>query len=198
VRATPKLRDIQVPLRIDAPGGVPPDLRAKLATSLDDIFAGLRSTDTHEKGLALELLALRLIRDMGLYPVAFRDRSAMTQQGEVDVVADGLHLHYSRWLVQCKNTSKVDLSDIAKEVGMAVVMKAHVIIMVTTGRFTQPAIQYANGLAENSSLQAILIDKTVLDAYRKNGETSVIDHLRNKGRDVLRLKAGQIVEIESD
>ena len=196
VRATEKLSKVQIPIRVDATIGIPPDLRSRLATPLPTIFTTLQSHDTHEKGIALELLALRLVRDLGLFPVAFRLRGVTTRGAEVDLVADGLHLHYSRWLFQCKNTSTVRVEDIAKEAGMALVLRAHVIVMVTTGTFSRTVTEYANGLAESSPLQAVLLDRKVLGDYRTRGGSAVIDYLRQSAHNVLRLKASQALVVE--
>jgi hypothetical protein len=196
VRALPQLRDVTIKLSVDVSAGIPLDLRDKLAVPLEKIFKDLDFPDTHVKGLALELLALRLCRDVGLSPVCFRERSVKTQGAEVDLVANGVHLIYSRWLLQCKNTAQVHVSDIAKEVGMAVVLKAHVIMLVTTGKFGRAVRTYADGLAATSVLQAVLVDGELLKKYRSNGASSVIDWLHANARHVLTLKEPQLFDVE--
>ena len=196
IRALAQLADVKVSLPVDGVSGIPADLRDKLSIPLEQIFADLGSENTGVKGLALELLALRLTRDIGLFPVCFRERSAKTHGAEVDLVANGVHLHYSRWLLQCKNTEKVDVHDIAKEVGMAVVLKAHVIVLVTTGRFTRAVRTFADGLAGSSAHQVILIDADVLKKYRQIGGQAVIDWLRINAYRVLTLKEPQMRELE--
>lgn len=190
------LRNLNVELPAEGLSGIPSDLRDKLSTPLSDIFRDLKHSSTHARGLALELLSLRLIRDIGLFPVCFRERSAKTQEAEVDLIAQGVHLHYSRWLVQCKNTASVEVSDIAKEVGMAVVLKAQVILMVTTGKFRRTVQTYANGLATSSNLQAILIDGALLEKYKSSGAAAVIDELQKAAYHVLALKAPQVRDEE--
>jgi len=76
VQALPQLVDIAIKLPLEDVGKIPADLRQKLATPLDQIFNDLKSTDTGVKGKALELLALNILRDVGLTPVGFRLRSA--------------------------------------------------------------------------------------------------------------------------
>ena len=198
VRALPQLIDIKIPLPINNVSSIPIDLRDKLAKPLDDIFSDLNSTDTYVKGIALELLSLRIARDIGLFPVCFRERSKKTQGAEVDIIANGVHLHYSRWLIQCKNTSNVHVSDIAKEVGMAVVLKAQVITIVTTGKIGATVRQYADGLASSSAFQAILIDGEMLKKYRNKGAEVIIDYLRNNAFKVLKQKESQILEYNED
>jgi len=196
VIAKEKLIDIALDLPVNAPFGIPTDLRDKLKAPLSQIFDNLNSSSTYIKGIALELLSLRLIRDIGLYPQAFRLRSEKTQGAEVDLIANGLHLHYSRWLFQCKNTKSVGVHDLAKEVGMAVLLKANVIAMVTTGKFSSTVRQYATGLAQSSALQTILIDGAVLNAYKRQGSNAIIDFLRKSAGSVLRLKECQVTDIE--
>lgn len=186
------LRNLTIELPAEGMSGIPSDLRDKLSTPLEDIFHDLENSSTYTRGLALELLSLRLVRDVGLFPVCFRERTSKTQEAEVDLIAQGVHLHYSRWLVQCKNTASVEVSDIAKEVGMAVVLKAQVILMVTTGTFRRTVQIYANGLATSSNLQAILIDGALLEKYRTSGAAAVIDALQKAAYHVLALKAPQV------
>lgn len=196
IRALPQLTDLKITLPVDGVSGIPVDLRDRLSIPLDQIFQDLESENTGVKGLALELLALRLTRDIGLFPVCFRERSAKTHGAEVDLVANGVHLHFSRWLLQCKNTAKVDVHDIAKEVGMAVALKAHVIVLVTTGRFTRAVRTFADSLAGSSAHQVILIDVDLLRKYRETGGQAVIDWLRTNAYRVLTLKEPQVRELE--
>lgn len=195
-RVCDALRNLNIELPAEGLSGIPSDLRDKLSTPLSEIFHDLKHSSTHTRGLALELLALRLVRDIGLFPVCFRERTSKTQEAEVDLIAQGVHLHYSRWLIQCKNTASVEVSDIAKEVGMAVVLKAQVILMVTTGKFRRTVQVYANGLATSSSLQAILIDGELLEKYKSSGAAAVIDALQKAAYHVLALKAPQVRDEE--
>ena len=196
VRPLAQLTDLKVTLPVDGVSGIPADLRDKLSLPLEQIFTDLESPNTGVKGLALELLALRLTRDIGLFPVCFRERSAKTHGAEVDLVANGVHLHYSRWLLQCKNTARVEVHDIAKEVGMAVALKAHVIALVTTGRFTRAVRTFADTLAGSTAHQVIMMDADLLKKYRETGGQAVIDWLRVNAYRVLTLKEPQVRELE--
>jgi hypothetical protein len=90
IAPTPKL--LNVDFRALPQGdewGIPADLRGKLNTPLDAIYGDLKNDDTHTKGIALELLALRLATDLGLRPVKFRLRARETTGGgEVDLIAE--------------------------------------------------------------------------------------------------------------
>ncbi len=191
VRALRQLTDIGISLPVDTASSIPAELVGKLGTPVAQIFADLESPDTHVKGIALELLALRILRDINLYPAGFRVRGVATGGAEVDIIANGIHLHYSRWLVQCKNTDLVHVSAIAKEAGMALVLRAQVIMLISTGRFARSVKDFATTLAKTSAMQAVLIDQTVLTAYREKGASAIQEYLESNARQVLRLKDEQ-------
>lgn len=198
VQPLKQLIDISIKLPVDEFGNIPPDLKRLLATPLDKIFKDLKSTDKGVKGKALELLALNIVRDIGLVPVGFRVRSNITNGAEVDLVAEGVSLLFSRWLVQCKNTplGTLEVDQIAKEVGMATVLRAQVIVLVTTGKIGRVVQQFAAGIAKASALQCVLIDGKMLDTYRTSKGAALLDAFHKTAIDVLRLKRGQIREEE--
>jgi len=174
--------------------GVPADLRMRLKTPLQTILAGLHDESEYERGVALELLALRLATELGLRPLRFRLRGKETGGAEVDLVAEGVHLHFSRWLFQCKNTPTVDLADLAKEIGMAVLLSAQIVVLVTTGRFRTSVRTYADEIARNGPLQVILVDKGVIDAFRTGGVRTLIDAFHRIAGETMLLKRSQVME----
>jgi hypothetical protein len=198
VRALPLLLDLQIELLSDWAASIPPELRSKLSTPMKEIFRDLISSDAFLKGLALEVLSLRFARDVGLNPVGFRVRGIRTQGAEVDLVAESLGFHYSRWLIQCKNTAAVHVKDVAKEAGMATVLKAQVICMVTTGRFGGAASGFADGLSKTTALQVLLIDSPLLERYRDEGPQAIIEALHKQAQKIRRLKQDQVIEVEED
>lgn len=173
-------------LGIGSIAGIPAEVRSRLNKPLAQIFEELDSANTGVKGLALETLAVRLLYEVGLTPIAFRERGAENDGAEVDLIAEGHDLHFHRWMVQCKNTKSVSVGALAKEVGMAVLYRAQVVLIVTTGRFTATVHVHAKELAETNSLQAVLIDGAALADYRKRGALGLIPHfqrLAEKTRD---------------
>lgn len=173
---------------------VPPDLRKRLQTPLSQIQAWLKGDDIHEGGLGLELLALRIILDLRLTPRGFRVRSNETAFAEVDVTAEGDHLMFSRWTFQCKRiqaSKKVSLGDVAKEVGIAMHMRAHVIVMVSTGGFTREAFAYAKEMTKASHLQFVFLDGDVIQDYLKNGSAALYKHVMTNARHVMSEKRHQ-------
>jgi hypothetical protein len=197
VAATQKLIDLDVDLaRHLSTGLIPPDLRKRLNTPLSEIYKDMASEEKNVRGLALELLALRMAYDVGLAPMGFRERSVDTGYAEVDLIAEGAHLLFSRWLFQCKAIkTKVSLNDLAKEIGMATVLRSHVIVMVSRGSFTKDLREHAIRAAENTHLQVVLIDGDVLRDYRNRGSAALIEFFRDSAAETLRIKRPQVAGI---
>jgi len=173
---------------------VPPDLRKKLQTPLIQILDWLNETDIHKGGLGLELLALRIILDLRLTPRGFRVRSKETAFAEVDLTAEGDHLMFSRWTFQCKriqSSKNVSLGDVAKEVGIAMHMRAHVIVMVSTGGFTKEAFSYAKEMTKATHLQFVFLDGKVIQDYLQKGPATLYAYVMNNARHVMSEKGQQ-------
>jgi Restriction endonuclease len=195
VRPTAQLLEVPANVMDDAPtSAIPLDLRPRLQEPLDRIRGHLKSRDKRTKGIALELLALRMVMDLALSPKGFRLRSAETGGAEVDLTAEGAHLLFSRWIVQCKNTPSVNLHDLAKEVGMATLLKAHVVVLVTTGKFARTVEIFARQVAETTPLQVVLVPSPTLDRYLGSKERSMgvlADYFRKVATDTMQLKDPQ-------
>lgn len=200
VQLTQRAMDLDVAL-IDGLelGDVPPDLQAELNRSTDSILKDLASSHTGVKGIALELLSLRVAADLGLMPAEMRLRSAQTGGAEVDLVAEGAHLHFSRWLFQCKNqTAPVALSVLAKEIGMATLLRAQVVVILTTGAFAKTVVEYAREAAESTAIQVVLLDKDSLANYRAKGPAGLRSELHDVAVGALRRKRPQLVEVPKE
>ncbi len=180
-------------------GDIPVELQRELGRPLPEIIADLDSDDTGIKGAALELLSLRIAADAGLLPVELRLRGSQTGGAEVDLVAEMANLHFSRWLFQCKNqTARVGLSVLAKEVGMATLLRAQVVVIVTTSTFARTVRTYARQAAESSAIQIVLLDRNSLAAYRREGPRALRAELRQYALDSLTLKRSQLAAVPSD
>jgi hypothetical protein len=152
------LKDVTVPL-IDQYGkGLPPKLRTLLRRPLPDIVIALDSTSGYEKGLALEALGFKIMRSIGLDYRDTRFRPHAGGRFEVDLLFDSKRLAYSRWQIQCKNTSTVDLDDVAKEVGLVYRLLSNVIVILTRGRVGNEARRYAVDVMQKTGLAIVLID----------------------------------------
>jgi site-specific DNA-methyltransferase (cytosine-N4-specific) len=152
------LKDVTIPL-IDQYGkGLPSKLRSLLTQPLPEIVKELDSTSGYTKGLALEALGVKIMRSVGLDYRETRFRPQSGGRFEVDLLFDSQRLAYSRWQIQCKNTSSVDLDDVAKEVGLVYRLLSNVIVVLTRGRIGNEARRYAVDVMLKTSLAIVLID----------------------------------------
>lgn len=133
------------------------DLRPLLRKPLADVLNELNDKNTYIRGLALEALAFKLMRIIDLDYVATRLRGNMTGGAEVDLIFESSRLVFSRWQVQCKNTSSVRLDDVAKEVGLMTYFGSKVAVIISTGRISSDAQEFAE-LVRNSGKYVILIE----------------------------------------
>jgi site-specific DNA-methyltransferase (cytosine-N4-specific) len=159
----------------------------------EDILSGLKSKSTHEKGLALEALAFYLGKLLNLDFVKWRLRSNKTGGAELDIIMEGTHLIFSRWQIQCKNSKQASLDDVAKEVGVAQVIKSNVIMIVTTGNIGSAAKDFAQSIMKETSLNVILISGNELRLLKKT-PTAIIDILKTQAIDAMNLKRIQVVD----
>jgi hypothetical protein len=202
VIGTKKLLDIPIERFLpDFDAAIPAELRAKLQTPPEAIRADLLGYDRYKGGLALELLALRMVLDLGLDPRHFRLRSAQSAHAEVDLIAEGAHLMFSRWTVQCKRYmpgTNVQLADVAKEMGIAVFAKAHVVVMVTTSDFTAAARAYADEVTLSQPVQFLFIPGSVVTAYLEDGKDALLEHVRENAKKVMSRKRNQPLPAKED
>jgi len=138
-------------------------------------------------GLALEALAFKLMRLLGMDYVATRLRAQATGGAEVDLIFESARLVFSRWQVQCKNTARVALDDVAKEVGLTAFLKSNAIVIVSTGSIGTEARRYANRIMSESNLCIVMIDKGDLDAIARN-PAHVVAAFQREARHAMQLK----------
>lgn len=170
----------------------------ELNRSFEDVVNDLDDDDKHIKGKALELLAIWMIRLTSLRFTKWRLRSYQaTGKGEVDVLAASDRFVYHRWQIQCKNTKEVGLEVLAKEVGMTFVTGADVVMIVTTGKFSSDAIQYAYRMMEVSRYYMVLIQREDIEAI-KNDRTSIVQILDRRARRVFAKKELSLTDNEVD
>ena len=97
-----------------------------------------------------------------------------------------------RLLKNLQGTASVGMSAFDKEVGMAIRTRGHVIMLVTTGRFSETVRQAARDLARDTNLQAVLLDAEALARYRTGGMSVLAEILRAQARGVMALKREQV------
>lgn len=163
------------------------DLRPLLRKPLAEILKELPSKDRHVAGLALEALAFKLMRLVDLSYVATRLRGTATGGAEVDLIFESARLVFSRWQVQCKNTARVSLDDVAKEVGLTHMLKSNVIVIVSTGQIGNEARKYANKVMADSNLCIVMLDRADVDRIERN-PAAVVDVFNREAKHAMEIK----------
>jgi Restriction endonuclease len=156
------LKEVTIPLIEQYGAGLPAKLRVLLRRPLAEIVDSLDSSSGHDKGLALEALGFKMMRSIGL---EYRETRFRPKKGrfEVDLLFDSERLGYSRWQVQCKNTTRVGIEDVAKEVGLVYRLLSDVIVLITRGKIGEEARRYAADVMGKTSLAIVLIDRNDVD-----------------------------------
>jgi site-specific DNA-methyltransferase (cytosine-N4-specific) len=179
--------EILGPMLDQLKGQVEPKLLDLLTRPLSAIMQEIESEDRFVSGLALEALAFKLMRSLAMNYVATRLRAAATGGAEVDLIFESARLVFSRWQVQCKNTARVSLDDVAKEVGLTHLLKSNVIVLVTTGTVGVEARRYANKVMSSSNLAIVMIERSDLDATAEN-PAYLVDAFRREAENAMALK----------
>ncbi len=180
--------EVLEPLLKQLEGQTDPKVIALLRKPLNDILPELDSEDRHVAGLALEALGFKLMRLVDMDYVATRLRGSATGGAEVDLIFEAARLVFSRWQVQCKNTSRVSLDDVAKEVGLTHFLKSTVIVVVTTGQVGAEARRYANKIMGDTNLAIVMIDGADLARITEN-PASIVSAFEREARHAMKLKA---------
>lgn len=107
------------------------------------------------------------------------------------MVFESSRLVFSRWQVQCKNTSRVALDDVAKEVGLTHLLKSNVVVVVSTGQIGPEARRYANKVMQDSNLCIVLIDCADMEAIIRN-PSDIVGILEREARAAMRLRPLQL------
>lgn len=161
-----------------------------LSTTLEQ----LRSNERHVKGQALERLAVYLCWLLDLQFRGWRRRGKETAGAEVDVLAEAARLVFNRWQIQCKNTYYVSLDDVAREVGVASVLRPHIILIVTSGRVGQEARAYATDVMKQTYLNIAFLDRDDLQRIASD-PSAVIDVLRREAEHAMEIKRSEAEEL---
>ena len=170
------------------------EIRQIRGKSLGDIVADINQTaDPDKSGKALEWLAIRLCQLLDLDFMGWRETDVeIAGGGEVDAMLHSARLIYSRWQVQCK-VGPTTLEAVAKEVGMSNVTLANVILIVSTKKATNSALEYRKKIVRGSSLNIILVDGPLMERIIKDN-SALLDVLREQAEDALNLKKTTFVK----
>ncbi len=89
--------------------------------------------------------------------------------------------------MQCKNTARVSLDDVAKEVGLTHVFNSNAIVMISTGRIGDEARRYANRIMAESNLCIIMVEGDDL-ALIEAKPAAIVDVFAREARHAMDLK----------
>ena len=179
--------DVAEPLLEQLKDQTDPKLLGLLRTPLSDILTAMNDSDRYRAGLALEALAFKIMRLLDMTYVATRLRANQTGGAEVDLVFESARLIFSRWQIQCKNTARVSLDDVAKEVGLTHFLKSNAIVMVTTGQIGAEARRYANRIMTDSNLAIVMLQRGDLHAISERPAT-ILRAFEREARHAMHLK----------
>lgn len=166
-----------------------PELEQPFAVLVEDLRHG---ATTDIRGRALELFALRLLHRLGLQRITFRPRPRNAE--EIDGTAEGLAPVHTRWQVQCKNTASLDADHVAKEIGVAVRNRSTVVLLVTTGRLSDPARDFVRGVLEGSAYTIIVWEGRDVEALAAD-EGEVWRLLDREARRAQAIRAGVLGQL---
>lgn len=193
VRPTDKLRNEFIePILSAAEESVGIQYRRLVRMPYAEILQDLENESKHRKGMALEALAFYLGRLLMLDFVQWRVRSSQTGGAEIDVIMEGKNLVFNRWQIQCKNSAQASLDDVAKEVGVAQVIKSNVILIVTTGRIGRVAREFAERVMRETNLYIALLDGNHLRQLR-NSPSEIAEILSSQAEGAMKLKRDQVI-----
>ena len=164
-----------------------PKLFTLLRTPLSAILEEIQHKDRYKAGLALKALVFKIMRLLDMTYVATRLRANQTGRAEVDLVFESARLVFSRWQVQYKNTARVSLDDVAKEVGLTHFLKSNVVVIVTTGEISSEARRYANKIMADSNLAVVMLDGGDLSVISESPAT-IIRSFEREARHAMTLK----------
>ena len=188
VTATPKLvANLVEPLLEQLKGQTDPKLLMLLRTPLSVILKAMKDEDRNKAGLALEALAFKVMRLLDMTYVATRLRANQTGGAEVDLIFENARLVFSRWQIQCKNTARVSLDDVAKEVGLTHFLKSNAVVIVTTGEIGGEARRYANRIMADSNLAIIMLDGGDLNTISER-PAAILRAFEREARHAMNLK----------
>ncbi|MDE2895256.1 MAG: restriction endonuclease [Chloroflexota bacterium] len=188
VAPTAKLiADVVDPLLEQISRQTDPKLLSLLRRPLEDILAELDDKDRFVAGLALEALAFKIMRLLDMTYVATRLRANQTGGAEVDLIFESARLVFSRWQIQCKNTARVSLEDVAKEVGLTHFLKSNAIVLVTTGEVGAEARRYANRIMADTNLAVVMLDGRDLESI-KDSPARIVRAFEREARHAMNLK----------
>lgn len=153
--------------------GVP---RNVLRKTFEEVLGELDQENAHEKGVALETLAVKIGRLLGLEFAGWRVRGRETGGSEVDVVFDDIGTVFNRVQIQCKNTpsQQLEAKHVARDVGITRTLQTNTVLLIARGGVSTEAQRFADRVMQHENLAIFFLT----DEDIANLDTDT-DHLLN-------------------
>ncbi|MFC4408212.1 restriction endonuclease [Haloarchaeobius iranensis] len=162
--------------------------RSVLRKSYTELLDEMDSDNTYDKGVALETLAVKLGRTLGLEFVGWRVRGRKTGGSEVDVIFDDLGPLYNRVQIQCKNVQKqLSSKHVAREVGISRMLQTNTILMIAREGLSNDARQFANRVMQHENLAIVFIEGKDIERLDQD-PSHLIDALESESARIRRIK----------
>jgi hypothetical protein len=164
-------------------------VREIASVSFEDIIKRVKQgADLDDRARALEILAVKICQLLDLDFMGMRETDEnLVAGGEVDAFMQSARLVYSRWQIQCKASDRITYEAIAKEVGVAEVSLATVILIVSTGKMTDGAETYRQRIVGKTPMNIAVIDGESLEQIAKN-PAAIGSILRAQAEDAMQIK----------
>jgi site-specific DNA-methyltransferase (cytosine-N4-specific) len=165
------------------------DYREIASKSWADIVAAVQQTkDRDARARGLELLTIKIALTLDLDFMGWRTTDeALAAGGEIDAMLHSARLVYSRWQVQCKAAAHITLEAVAKEVGLADVSHANVILIASTGTATKSADIFRRQIVKTKNLNIVFLEGRHLEQIVKD-PAAIVQILNEQAREALSLK----------
>lgn len=98
-----------------------------------------------------------------------------------------VRLVFSRWQVQCKNTSHASLEDVEKEVGLTQLLKSNVIVIISTGKIRADTRKYSHVVMKDTNLCIVIIDGENIKKIANN-PVDIVDVFEREAKSTMSLK----------
>jgi hypothetical protein len=172
------------------------DYREIARKSWPEILQMVEAKNPAVRGRGLELLTIKIAFTLDLEFMGWRTTDeALAAGGEVDAMLQSNRLIYSRWQIQCKASPRISLEAVAKEVGLADVTLATVILLASTGIATRSARTYRDQIIRSRNLNIIFLEGQHLRRIVAQ-PSAIVSILNDQARDAFRVK-GKPTDLET-
>lgn len=143
---------------------------AMLRKPLAELLETVRTEEaTYTRGVALEGVAIAVLRLMGARFRTWRKNPSETGQAEVDLTADFVNGRYQVLQVQCKVSPIKTREVVDREVGVMLTVLANTILFISARDVGAAARRAADEYMRINAVSIIFLDGSDLDALAEGG-----------------------------